>query len=318
MENPIVEKIKKLFAMANRASNNDGSSNEQEASAAMAKAQELLAKYNLDMKTIQDSAKRTANGEVETAKRDKQQINRSAMYTWQRTFWAGLAEANYCFHWITPARAKTNKGADRWVKRHVILGSEANVAAVTVMGEYLTETMERLLPYTNKERLSRSAISWREGCAVRLIERIQEKMEAMKRSGFKAADGTQVTALAVVDVHEKEYAANYDAAYGAGAYARSKQRSAEWTAQAAQRTRDAEEEKARLLGSETPEQREQREARELKAAAKQRAKDAAWTERYYRREARKAARRDLAAYARGCKKADSVNLDAQIKDGNRD
>jgi Protein of unknown function (DUF2786) len=200
--NPIIEKIKKLFAMANSAKNHDGSSNEAEASAAMAKAQELLAKYNLDLHTVQDAA--TAAGQISAVdKREEAKINRSAMYRWQQQFWKRIAEANYCFHWVSVVREEYS-GKDSWgervtknrkVKRHVILGGEANVAAVIAMGEYLTEVMERELPYTNAERLSNAAVSWREGMAERLAERIEAKMKSLKKNGFAASDGTQVTAL---------------------------------------------------------------------------------------------------------------------------
>jgi hypothetical protein len=99
-KNSLIEKIKKLFAMAQRKTNNDGTSNEAEAAQAMAMAQQLLAKYNLDMRTIQDSVSADKKAEAVGGKREKTQINRSAMYRWQQTFWHELAEANFCFHWV--------------------------------------------------------------------------------------------------------------------------------------------------------------------------------------------------------------------------
>lgn len=169
----IIEKIKKLFAIGQRRHNNDGSSNEAEAAAAMAKAQDMLTKYNLDLRTVQD-ATAEKKGAVEGGKRDQVQIKRSAMYYWQQKFWKAIAEANYCFHWVVDTQEPRG---DRWrrVKRHVILGSEVNVTVVQMMGEYLTQTMEDILPYPNNERLSRSAMSWREGCAERLIQRVKRK-----------------------------------------------------------------------------------------------------------------------------------------------
>lgn len=307
----IIAKIQKLFALANQSKNNS----EAEANSAMAKAQELLAKYNLDMAVINDAVQKDAVKKDDAGPREQVRVSRSAMYRWQQEFWKALSELNYCFHWTTVVSEEhpKRKGYFRQVKRHVILGSQVNVAVVQMMGDYLTEVMERELPYPNTERLSGSAISWREGCAQRLIERLQEKAEEMKRGGFKAEDGSNVTALAVVDLHEKEYAANYDARYGAGAYVRMKRNEAEWQERYARHAKEAAEEKARQLGSETPEQREQRQNQEIKEAAKQRARDAAWWNRHQRRQARIDARRDLAAYARGTKKADSVNLDSQVK-----
>lgn len=307
----VIEKIRKLFQMGQRTRGNDGVSNESEAESAMKLAQTLLAKYNLNLSVIQDSEKK-AEAQGTTGKRERINIHRSAMYNWQRYLWRNLAEANFCFHWVTRV-TEFRWGKDREVKRHVILGSEVNVAVVQAMGEYLTETIERLVltHYTKAESLSRSANSWREGCAVRLVDRIQERAAKMRREGFNE-DGVSCTALAVQDVHEKEYAANYDDRYGVGAYARMKADHVKWEAKAKEREQEAAAARARTLAGETPEQRKQRERDEAKVAAKQAAKNAKDWARYQRRAEKKAARRDLVAYARGTKAANSINLDSQL------
>lgn len=320
----VIEKIKKLFAMAQRHKNNDGSSNEAEATAAMSRAQELLAKYNLDMAMIQDSPEQQVTNNA-TGKREKVKVKRSAMYKWQQHLWKALAEANFCWHWVVDT-TEFRWGKDRRVKRHVILGSEANVVIVQMMGDYISETIERLVleNYSKAESLSSSANAWREGCAARLIERIQERAEEMKRKGF-TSEGSSCTALAVQDLHEKEYAANYDAQYGAGAYARMKKQQADYEAgRAAREKRWADErkrrqeEEARRLAGETPEQRERRE----KAEAKAQAKEAAASARYWERQQHKAyresvrrARRDMVAYAKGSSAAENINLDSQVSSG---
>lgn len=329
----LIEKIKKLFAMAQRHTNNDGSSNEAEATAAMARAQELLTKYNLDVAVIKEAQEKSGAAET-TGKREKVSVKRSAMYRWQQNLWKELAKANFCWHWVTEMREQCQVKSCRcnhpeWprphiVKRHVILGSEANVLTVQLMGEYLADTIERLVlqNYSKAESLSRSANSWREGCAARLIERIQERAEKMKAEGF-SSEGATCTALAVQDLHEKEYAANYDAQYGVGAYARMRKQQAEWEAKRAEREKQyaderkrREEERARTLAGETPEQRKRRETQEAKAAAKQAAADARFWERQWRKQQREAARRDITAYAKGTKAGNSINLDAQVKSSN--
>lgn len=314
-ETSVIEKIKKLFAVAQRGTNNDGSSNEAEASAAMAMAQTLLTRYNLDLKTIQDSVKNTPGGSEELgAKREQAKVNRSAMYRWQQQFWKGLAEANYCFHWTTTVYEEGRGGRSKKVRRHVILGSEVNVAAVLVMGDYLVETMERLLPYPNVERLSKSAISWREGCAERLIERIQAKIAAMKADGV-TSEGTSCTALAVRNLEQAEYAANYDAKWGAGSWARHLASEADYNANSlartnAQRAREAKEAAAlaEMLSKETLKQREAREAKEARQAARD---DARW----YRHCQRENERLDQDAFDAGRRKANTVSLNDQIKGG---
>ena len=86
----IIEKIKKLLNLAQ-------SSCEAEASLAMARAQELLAKYNLDYAQVKDAE---LYGHQQEEKREKTQVNRSAKYQWQVDLWAAIAEANFCWHWV--------------------------------------------------------------------------------------------------------------------------------------------------------------------------------------------------------------------------
>lgn len=132
----IIAKIQKLFALANQSKNNS----EAEANAAMSKAQELLAKYNLDIAMVRDAetrAKKTPEADM-TAPREQVRVNRSAMYRWQQNFWHELSLMNYCYHW-TETVWETRGKRERKVKRHVILGSAVNVAAVHAMGDYLTE-----------------------------------------------------------------------------------------------------------------------------------------------------------------------------------
>src|ERR1051325_11273616 len=108
---------------------------------------------------IKDSVKPESASTTVSGPRKREQINRSAMYKWQQNFWKALAEANYCWHWVTETIDESKYNRKRRVKRHVILGSEVNVAAVVVMGEYLTEVIERELPYENREALSKAALS---------------------------------------------------------------------------------------------------------------------------------------------------------------
>jgi hypothetical protein len=68
-----------------------------------------------------------------------------------------------------PARIKTTHS-------HIFVGRKANVITAQLMYQYLTQTIEDLVPITNNnERLSRSAMSWKEGCADRLCERLAKR-----------------------------------------------------------------------------------------------------------------------------------------------
>lgn len=315
----VVRKIQLLLKLAERKEGN-----EVEAAAAMGKAQELLAQYNLDLATVQDKV--VAGGantpDQAMAKRDYARISRSAMYNWQRKLVRALAEANYCRYWVEETTE------ERWkrlcnVKRHKVLGRVANTTAVLVMTDYLMETIERLLPYTGRERLSRSAVSWREGCADRLIERIQEKAEAMRTADYAAqGEAAYSTAIAVRNMASAEEIGNYDHIHGAGAWAAKEARAAKWAedtklyaiAREEREKRELAELEARLA-LETPAEKMKRVRKE----AKQREADRRYAERYWDRQDRKAereaARRDHSAYRQGAKTGADIGLDGQLKAG---
>ncbi len=307
----IIRRIQKLLELSNNP-------NENEASAAANKVTELLAQYNLDLAVIRQTA--VAGGTVVAEeKREKTKVNRSAMYAWQRELWAAIAEANFCWHWtVDEWTGKYNARFERtYVKRHVVLGSESNAKAATILGEYLCDTIERLLPYPNTERLSRSAISWRTGCAEVLKGRIRTQTAELKER--KAAEGASSTALTLRDVFQKEYEANYDAQYGEGAYARKLANDAEWDAARADREavyaqREAAEEAARVeaLANETPAELARRLKREEKEEEAQRKRDRRHARTYWNKQDRESAKIDRSAYRQGKDAGAEISLSRQV------
>lgn len=319
--------VRKIQLLLNLASRTEG--NEAEAAAAMAKAQDLLAQYNLDLATVTDKqvAGGTAVREADT-KRDYARLNRSAMYKWQRNLVKQIAEANYCVYWVTEVTGPSHLDPKVTViaKRHKILGRVANTTVVMVMVDYLLDTLERLLPFPNSQRMSREANLWREGCADRLAERVRAKAEAQRTPDYATqGEAGYSTALAVRDMVGKEQAGNYDAQYGAGAWARklandaayeaslAVYRTPAYQAQRALEIKQAEERERQKLLAETPAQRAAREKRE---AAEQRASEA-YSRRYWaradRQAAQAAAKRSSEAYRAGRAKGDEVGLDGQLK-----
>jgi hypothetical protein len=316
----VIRKIQKLLALGQ-------SPNEAEAALAMARAQELLAKHNLEFAVVTATA--VAGGTVAPAeeKREKAKVSRSAQYRWQRDMWAAIAEANFCWHWITDV-FEGKRGVGRMskvpVKRHMILGRESNVIAVRLMGEYLEDTMERLLPFPNSERMSRAANSWKSGCAERLVERIQLQAEQRKADSDACKPTGATTALVLRDVYTSEYQANYDACYGAGHYAQRMLADAEWEAEREEREAQAvldrekaEREWLEYLQAETPAQKKTRETKEAKErrANENRQARQYWTWDNERR--KEAGRIDYSAYRSGRQVAETINLGAQVKEGNR-
>ena len=278
----VIRRIQKLLALGN-----GKGATEAEASNAMDMAQELLAKYNLDMAVIQEMA--VAGGTVVVKeKREKTKINKSAMYKWQQDLCRAIADCNFCYYWAQDFKeAYVSKGVQktRVIKRHMVVGREVNVIAVTRMYEYLAEILENLLPYPNTERLSRSAISWREGCADRLIFRIQKRF----RDLHDASEVNKATTggLVLRSVYLKEYEANYDAICGEGSYASTVKRYEE--------------------SKNTP-------VKELSEAekAKQEKEDARWRKKAQKERQDAFDKRDHSAYAAGREVGNNISLNDRI------
>jgi hypothetical protein len=307
----IIRKLQNLLAMAERSQGN-----EAEAQTAMNLAQQLMARHNLDIKTI--TGTHVAGGTVKE-KREKTPMPHSAAYQWQVDLWGTVALCNFCKHWVREMTVphKRKKKMVR-AKRHVLLGKEVNVLSAQMMGAYLCDTIERVLPYPNSERMSTSAHSWRAGCAERLRERMYDRFTKMQKedaahdsTGHTASPGTAMVMRSVV---EQEEAANYDAAYGDGAWARRKAADAAWEAGYADRQqKEVAAETARLLklANETP---AERKAREKEEAKQDRANERYW-QSAYNRQSRKDAKVDYEAVRAGREAGGTIGLDKQVGAG---
>ena len=322
----VIRKIQNLLELAKHAT-----ANENEAATAMMLAQQLLARYNLELQTVMGT--KVANGaSTVEEKRAKNATKYRAAYAWQRKLWESLASTNFCAMWIEVGEdhyaSSKNYPYGRTIKgdRIVLLGKESNVKTVQLMGEYIIDTINRLLPYPSFEHMSRSAHSWREGCMDRLAERMEEKFEQMKQddsahdaAGYTAAPGT---AMVVRGIYEQEKAANYDAQNGDGAWARMKQRDAEWAAGYDSRMvlrKEREDAAAAKIAAEraleSAEAKAKREVREAKEAEKQCRRDERWSDTYWRQQERAGAKRDHRAYDAGQDAGSDIGLHGQVSGG---
>lgn len=180
----VIERVQKLLSKTK-----DGAgTTEAEAATALNLAQKLLSKYNLDMAVVEAAGASKTSGVVE---RVKETVKGRAMYKWQQQLAKYVAEANFCYHlikvdseWI-PGHDDDEKG---WVSgrrkktpTHIFIGRKANVITAQLMYAYLTQTIEDMvmvaMKLDNSQRLSRSAMSWKEGCADRLCERLATKRQ---------------------------------------------------------------------------------------------------------------------------------------------
>lgn len=237
----IVERVQKILALGRRGGT------EAEAAAAMAKAQELLAKHNLDMAAVEKGAP----SQREKVSRD------TGMYLYQRRLWHSVADLNFCLCFTTVELGEY-RGKKKYRNRTYVVGRKVNTRATLAMAGYLEGAVDRLC----RERLavrthhattpgnlhqqffSSWAVSFREGCADRLVAKLSERrkvalkraereeMERRERAAAGASGGTGVSLLVYKD---EETDANVDFMHGPGTSAR-------WAARRAAAAAEAERE----------------------------------------------------------------------------
>jgi hypothetical protein len=165
----VLDRVRKLLAMAN-----DARGNENESANAAAMAQAIIAEHGLEMSQLENQSNDPA-----LVTRDKTQHDRAAMYKYQRDLMASVAKCNFCRHFITDVHA-VSSGKMRKVKRHVLLGRTINVQASILIYDYLIDAMDRLVPWQGSALRGRDALLWFEGCAERLGERLSDHRRAME------------------------------------------------------------------------------------------------------------------------------------------
>ena len=133
--NPIIEKIRKLLALAN-------SSNEHEAALAAAHAQRLLSEHNLAMADVEAKQQRPQSAEkVETTVA-------KTLPKWVRNLSAGVCSAFDCQAIHHPAQGKMT---------FIGVGADVQVASYTF--SYLDRTVRKLCSSYMKYRVNDSNLS---------------------------------------------------------------------------------------------------------------------------------------------------------------
>jgi hypothetical protein len=286
-----------------------GNANEHEAAVATQLAQDLLAKYNLDMESV-------GGGDGSEAQREDTKIL-GGFSEFERDLWKAIAELNWCFYFST-FTSDTIKGR-KMSRAHRLIGKKVNILSTKLMADYLLSTinslakeycMERDGTYHNR---SATATSFRKGAVERLVGKLQTKRYEIlmaERAAEKeaAARGTSGTGMAMTmtRMSQSEYERNYDHMNGEGAYARAQARNAEWDRE--QKERD---ERARQWRLANPEEAARLDA---EAEEKQRKEDEKWERRSQRTRREKPAASDMSAYHEGYRVARDIGLDKQVKD----
>jgi hypothetical protein len=302
-----LDKIRKLLNLAR-----DGGATEGEASVALEKAREIMAANNLSMAQLEAAGQDGGEG----SKRLKTGLTGKALYKYQQRLMHTVADTNFCAVIVDTKATRVGKAYQSRDVGYTLVGREHNVAAALGMFDYLNASLERIVtPHlsSNAQRLSRWAVSFKEGAAQRLSERLRDRHAEMLREQSAAARAQQAAqstspvssgsgAMVVVmeDFAQAEADANYEHRMGlqpgeaAARRARSATTREEWK-------RREEERRAALT--------EEERAKEDAAAAKDQAK---WDARWQKRSDRYWANRDLDGYWEGRKAADQIGLDTQV------
>lgn len=303
---PIVDKIKKLLAMAN-----DQRGNENECALAMERVQQLLASYNLTLAQVESTM--TPEGpKVQDGKREKSNIERSAMYEYQRELMRIIAETHYCMYLIGekhPYNPKTGRYGKR--KYHVLIGREANVTTAGMMFDYLNGTIDKMANelYPHPTNVSKPAILWKEGCAYRLRQRLKEKKQKADAEQEQAAKESAAQGgcnlMLLTDVRANEYDLNTDFYYGRepGTTARLR---LQWQEEA--KKREAERAEVVIVEEKEVISEKERKRRE----EQQRKRNERWWRKWDREDSAKRAKYNSREFQDGYRRGDDVGLDDQI------
>lgn len=236
MNNTIIERIKKLLALA------DNNSSAAEAESAMAKVSQLLIEHNLTMASLGEKSDRV-----------RTDFNMSH-YEHVQKLWKYVAYSNFCYLVMRkttetvrkPSRhnAHVMRDVSRVVTKASIVGLEHNVAASEGMIEYLVQTIERLVNEkyagggtSSNGKFGKAAYSFRHGIVQSLVVRlwnIRKEVEAKESETKVSGTGN---ALSVVAFSEAENNANVDMMWGEGTAAR-------WREQMAREEKEEAEEEA--------------------------------------------------------------------------
>lgn len=322
----IMARIQKLLNLAAR------NNSQEEAASAAAKAQQLLAEYNLTEEAV-------SNAVDKDGKRAEEFIS-SGYYKYQRYVWTSVAELNFCLCWCQDVYVKkraylyqqsrhTAAGDDRGERgiREVrqtqmrLIGRKVNVTATIALVKYLLGAIERVtrehIQGSETQTRSNWAMSFRQGIATSLYRRLRdereklhakEKVEQWKREQAEDAAGragvSTSRAVSIASFTKTEEDANMDFVMGEG-----------WSAQkAAARAAEAEQRRQEMeaytkWAADHPE-----EARKQAEQSRQKSK-----QRQSRR--RGAAYRDdgidTSAYYAGQDAGKSIGLDIQVDSGRR-
>lgn len=172
----MIEKIRKLLALAQ-------SANEHEAALAAERAQAMLAEYNI------------ALSEVATEEKDAEDENivievggMTSSYPWRRPLASAVAKMYFCEYFFQTIRSRSGS-----TDQHSFVGAAHNVSVACMMFKYLDETIDRLAKQgalsvpANQRSPFRTA--FRAACSLRVQQRIMQRIADAKAGKVQATEG---------------------------------------------------------------------------------------------------------------------------------
>lgn len=176
-DDKILDRIKKLLALAE-------SPNEAEAASAAEKANAMLAQYRITMADL-------PSNEQPDAPIGTTQDESTSSSPWIRGLWGATAKLNFCAYLYSSGSHRTY---------HYIIGDEASSVATQSMATYLTQTVNRLARKARKEQgeTSKFERSFKKGAAASLINRLNARtaeLRAGKDSQNNIANANNLPAL---------------------------------------------------------------------------------------------------------------------------
>lgn len=187
----LIERIQKLLRLAQNAG-----ATEAEAQSAMGKVHELLAEHNLTMSVIENHGSKEKD---EVLGKQVRRTNKNGK--WECFIYRGAAELNFCNY----VQGRVVGTSDI---QHMIIGTEVNVLAAEMLGDYLRDTVNRMARNldTNDPTVAAAMImdrvsdamfrhKFKQGAAIRLDNRCLELKKQRSQTTTKTSDGRNLPAL---------------------------------------------------------------------------------------------------------------------------
>jgi hypothetical protein len=205
-----IQRARKILDMASRPPSDDDSpaqkaAKEAERAVAAEKFQAVLLEYNLSQAMVEQ-----AGGETD-GRREEAKL-KAGMYEWQRNLWEAVAELNFCLYFCLDVWREQKYMRKLWDgtraertrytrgKEHRVIGRVVNTQATINLCTYIEAAIEQatrakleeVVGSSDKAAItrmlfSRYAVSFREGAADDVINRVNAQREKVLREERKLA-----------------------------------------------------------------------------------------------------------------------------------